>query len=99
MKWGTKTLVVNYIIGQMKKLKIITPNKKSTDFVKKLEIIQLDLESYEKIEDMAIGEIETKLPEDVTKDLGGMGVKDTLEDSSSKLKYERWMQFLSKEKD
>ena len=66
-KVGSKTLVVSDIINHIKNFKAVSSDRSFIDFVEKLEIIQLDLELFGHIKDMAnttnIVEIETRLPE------------------------------------
>ena len=42
-KFGMKNLVINDIIGQLEKLKVITTDQMFIDFVEKLQKMKLDL--------------------------------------------------------
>ena len=44
-KFGTKNLVVQDIIGQLEKMKIVTTDKMFIEFVEKLQKMKLDLDS------------------------------------------------------
>ena len=70
-KFGSKNLVINYIIGQLEKLKVVTSNQMFIDFVEKLQKMKLDLESLKQMRDIAnagyMGKIEERLPLDVNR--------------------------------
>ena len=44
-KFGTKNLIINNIIGQLQKMKVVTPDKMLIELVKKLQKMKLDLDS------------------------------------------------------
>lgn len=103
LKKVKKTLVVNDIINQIKKFKNVTSGKSFVDFMEKLEIIQLDHESFGHIKEMAnslaIGKMDTRFPDDFRKDWYQIAMKEKLEDLFLMLRYKRLMEFFLEEKD
>ena len=68
----TKNLVINNIIGQLEKLKVVTSDKMFIDFVEKLQKMKLDLDSLRQTGEIAnaacMGKIEERLPLSISTD-------------------------------
>ena len=77
-KFGTKNLVINNIIGQLEKMKIVTNDKMLLDFVEKLQKMKLDLDSLRQTSEIAnvacMGKIEERLLSSVSTDWWKMAV-------------------------
>ena len=102
-KFGTKNLVVQDIIAQLEKMKVVTTDKMFIEFVEKLQKIKLDLDSLNQTGEIAnascMGKIEERLPLCVSTDWWKIVVKNNLDDGSSAERYKALMRFLDEEKE
>ena len=70
--FGMENLVINDIIGQLEKMKVVTNNKMFIDFVEMLHKMKLDLDSLKQtskiVNAACMGKIDERLPLSVSTD-------------------------------
>ena len=102
-KFGPSSLVIQDVVSQMDKMKMVTTDKGFIDFVEKLEKMKLDLEALKLDGEVAnavcITKLESKLPMAISTDWGKLICDEDLNEKPSKEKFDRFMIFLKKAKD
>ena len=97
-KFGQSHLVIDSVVNEIEKMKVVTSDKQFLEFVETLEKIQKDLEALNLLGEIAnstvIGKIEQKLPSIVQRDWTKKVVIEELEDKSSDDKFVKLMAFL-----
>ena len=101
-KFGSTRRVVDSIITDIDKLKIVSTDKMFIEFVEKIKRINRDATTVKIVDEIAnatiISKLETKLPVIIYKDWSDLVIEGDLDDKSSKVKFERFLSFLSKKK-
>ena len=102
-EFGTTRQVVDSVITEIEKLKLVTTDRMFIDFVEKLERIHRDLTTVKMIEEVAnatvIGKLESKLPVVVNQEWTRAVIKEKYDKKLSKEKYEYFMKFLAEQKE
>ena len=102
-KFGASWLVVDDVVSQIKKLKVVTTDRGFVEYVEKLEKIQRDLIALNIIEEIAnstvLGELESKLPTLIRIDWSKVVTEEELNRKTSKDKFKEFMGFLKKAKE
>ena len=102
-KFGTSRLIVESVVSEVDKLKVVTSDKMFLEFVEKLERLNKDLETVNLVDQVAnatvIGKLESKLPPVVEQEWIKRVIYEDLDDGSFKEKFEDFMKFLQKHKD
>ena len=97
-KFGQSHLVIDSVVNEIEKMKVVTSDKQFLEFVETLEKIQKDLEALnlkgEISNSTVIGKIEQKLPSIVQRDWTKKVVVEELENKGSDEKFEELMIFL-----
>ena len=98
-RFGTTRRVVDSIVSEIEKLKIVTTDKMFIEYVEKVERIKRDAETVNLIEEIAnsaiISKLESKLPVIIYQYWTDLVVKDGYEKKSSKEKFDGFMKFLA----
>ena len=101
-KYGCTRRVVDSIIVDIDKLKVVATDKLFIEFVEKIERIHRDVKTLKLIDEIAnatvISKLEAKLPVIIYKDWSDLVVEGDFDEKSSKEKFESFMAFLSKKK-
>ena len=99
-KFGSTRRVVDSIITDIERLKIVTTDKMFVEFVDKLERIKRDVTTINIVDEIAnatiISKLEAKLPAIIYKDWSDLVIEEDYDSKSSKVKFESFMTFLSK---
>ena len=102
-KFGSSRLVIDDIVVQIEKMKPVTTDKGFIEFVEKLEKIQMDLDSLDKLEEIAnstiIGKLEEKLPLLICIKWTEKVTDEKLDRQNSRVKFEKLMTFLKSNKE
>ena len=102
VEFGASYLVVDDVVAQIERIKLVINDKTFIDFVEKLEKIQRDLSALSLVEEIAnsamIGKLEAKLPHLVYRDWSKEVIDSDLNKKSSKIKFGNLMEFLIKTK-
>ena len=99
-KFGTNTIIVDNVVDEIEKLKLVTSDKYFVEFVERLERIDRDLSTMKLKEEIAnttiLGKLESKLPPVIKKDWIDMVIDKDLNEKSSSEKFKTFMTFLNK---
>ena len=99
-KFGTKSLIVNNIVGELEKMKKSENDPAFVSFVGKIEKMLRDVEAVNHREELSnevvMTKIEDKMPETIQDKWSDVVVDRELEDKSSSVKFTRMMKFLEK---
>ena len=102
-KFRTTRHVVDSVITEIEKLKIVTTDKMFIEYVEKLERINRDLTTVKMIDEVAnatiIGKLESKLPIVINQKWSDIVIEEKYNEKSSKDKFENFMKFLAKKKE
>ena len=102
-EFGTTRKIVDSVITEMEKFKVVTTDKMFIDFVEKLEKIHRDLKTMKMLEEVAnapvIGKLESKLPTVIDQRWTEAVIKEEYDNESSKDKFEHLMKFLAQHKE
>ena len=97
-KFGDKSLVVQDIISQVEKMKVVTNDKMFIEFVEKLQKVKLDLDTLKLTSEIAnascMGKIEKKLPLCISTDWWKLVIEKKLNAGSSEERFLKLMEFL-----
>jgi hypothetical protein len=101
-KFGCTRLVIDDVVSQMEKMKIVSTDKGFIEFVEKLEKIHRYLEALNVTEEIAnstvIGKLEAKLPTNISIDWSKVVAEKELDKKTSKDVYKQFLSFLKKSK-
>ena len=102
-EFGTSRLIVDSVVSEIEKLKVVSTDKMFLDYVEKLEKINRDLITVNMMEEVAnatvIGKLESKLPPVINQEWTKKVINEELDKSTSKAKFDQFMSFLSKHKE
>ena len=101
-KFGCTRKVVDCIITDIEKLKVVTTDRMFVDYVEKLERINRDISTIKIIDEIAnatvISKLEAKLPVIIYKDWSDLVIEENFDEKTSREKFDSFMTFLSKKK-
>ena len=101
-KFGCTRLVIDDVVSQMEKMKVVSTDKGFIEFVEKLEKIDRDLEALNVTEEIAnstvIGKLEARLPTNISIDWSKVVAEKELDKKTSKDVYKQFLAFLKKSK-
>ena len=99
-KFGTKSLIVNNIVGELEKMRKPENDPAFVSFVEKIEKMLRDVEAVNHREELSnevvMTKIEDKMPEIIQDKWSDVVVDEELENVSSSVKFTRMMKFLEK---
>ena len=102
-RFGSTRRIVDSIVSEIEKLKIVTTDKMFIDYVEKVERIKRDAETVNLIEEIAnsamISKLESKLPALIYQYWTDLVIKEGFEKKSSKEKFESFMKFLAEKRE
>ena len=101
-KFGTKLLVIQDIVSQLEKMKVVNSDGMLVEFVECLEKIKRDLTHIDQLSQMAnatnISKIEAKLPARICEDWVKQVCRENLYEANLEAQYEALMVFLTAQK-
>ena len=102
-KFGCSWLVVEDVVSQIEKIKVVTTDRGFIDFAEKIEKIQRDLDALgitgEVANSTVIGKLESKLPTNIYIDWSKVVTKEKLNKKTSDDKFKEFMAFLKESKE
>ena len=101
-KFGSTRRIVDSIITDIDKLKVVTTDKMFIEYVERLERINRDVVTVKIVDEIAnatvISKLESKLPIIIYKDWSDLVIEKCYDEKSSREKFDNFMSFLSKKK-
>ena len=102
-EFGTSRLIVDSVVSEIERMKVVNTDRMFLDFVEKLEKIHRDLKTVKMVEEVAnatvIGKLEAKLPPVISQEWTKAVIKEGHDKQSSKDKFDKFMEFLSEYKE
>ena len=101
-KFGSTRRIIDSIITDIDKLKVVTTDKMFIEYVERLEKINRDVVTVKIVDEIAnatvISKLESKLPVIIYKDWSDLVIEECYDEKPSREKFNNFMSFLSKKK-
>ena len=102
-EFGTTRQIVDSVVSEIERLKLVTSDVGFIDYVEKLEKVYRDLKTVKMVEEVAnatvIGKLESKLPTVINQEWTKAVINEEYNKKVSKEKFECFMKFLAKHKE
>ena len=101
-EFGTVDQIVDSVVSEIEKIKLVNSDKAFVEFVEKLEKIHRDLKTVDMLREVVnasnISKLESKLPSVVSQEWTKTVVNEDLTTKGSNIKFDKFMEFLAKYK-
>ena len=101
-EFGTVDQIVDSVVSEIEKIKLVNSDKAFIEFVEKVEKIHRDLRTVKMLGEVAnatnISKLESKLPTVVSREWIETVIKEKLTEKGSNVKFDRFMEFLAQYK-